>query len=205
MDWNDLTYLKKGNHRQRQAFAALHNLDLFNRLSDYHPTLAGTIPLEIDVYTSDLDILCQADDLAAFEAEVTGLFGSRRGYQVKIKEIRGMSTVVARFEHAGFPVEIFAQPQPVERQNGYRHMLVEHRLLTLGGDELCEAIHLLKEEGLGTEPAFARYLDLSGDPYQAMLDLEALDDTTLRRLVRRAVRAHQPDDSAAEDNAPSPE
>lgn len=191
-NWNDITYLKKGNQRQRQAYTALHSLGLFERLAGYSPFLAGTIPLEIDVYTSDLDILCQADDLPAFAAEVTRLFGSRRGFQVQTRQIRGTETVLARFEHAGFPIEIFAQPVAVERQNGYRHLLVERRLLALGGEELREAIHRLKQEGVGTEPAFADYLGLPGDPYQAVLDLEALDDEDLRALVERARRAHRP-------------
>ncbi len=192
MNWNDLAYLKKGNQRQRQAYTALHSLGLFERLADYSPFLAGTIPLEIDVYTSDLDILCQADDLAGFAAEVTRLFGNRRGFQVQIEQIRGTQTVLARFEHAGFPIEIFAQPVAVELQNGYRHLLVERRLLALGGEELREAIHRLKQDGAGTEPAFAGYLGLPGDPYQAVLDLEALDDEKLRALVERALRAHRP-------------
>ncbi len=193
-NWNDLTYLKKGNQRQRQAYAALHSLALFERLAGYGPFLAGTVPLEIDVYTSDLDILCQADDLPGFAAEVTGLFGGRRGFQIQSKQIRGVATVLARFEHAGFPIEIFAQPVPVERQNGYRHMLVEHRLLKSGGEELREDIHRLKQDGLGTEPAFAAYLGLPGDPYQAILDLESWDDPALTDLVARAIRAHRPDE-----------
>jgi hypothetical protein len=199
MNWNDLTYLKKGNHRQRQAYTALHSLGLFDQLAIYSPTLAGTIPLEIDVYTSDLDILCQAEDLHGFAAEVTSLFGDRRGFQIKSKAIRGVETVIARFEHAGFPIEIFAQPVAVERQNGYRHMLVEHRLLELGGEEMREAIHLLKQAGVGTEPAFARYLHLPGDPYQAVLDLETLDAEALRALVESANHAHRPSGESASD------
>jgi len=201
MNWHDLTYLKKGNQRQRQAYTALHSLALFDRLAGYTPFLAGTIPLEIDVYTSDLDILCQADDLSGFAAEVTRQFGGRRGFQVQTRQIRGTPTILARFEHAGFPIEIFAQPVAVERQNGYRHLLVEHRLLVSGGEELREAIHRLKQDGVGTEPAFAAYLDLPGDPYQAVLDLETLDDEKLRALVERALHAHRP--AEAPDDAPA--
>ena len=126
MNWNDLTYLKKGNQRQRQAYTALHSLGLFERLAGYRPFLAGTIPLEVDVYSSDLDILCQADDLPGFAAEVARLFEGRRGFQIQTKLIRGVATVLARFEHAGFPIEIFAQSVPVERQN-YRLLVIEKK------------------------------------------------------------------------------
>jgi hypothetical protein len=186
MNWNDITYLKRGNHRQRQAYTALHSLDLFAHLAEYTPVLAGTVPLSIDIYSSDLDILCFATDLAAFAARLRALFGGRNAFQLKTKEIRGVPAVVASFEHAGFPIEIFAQPVPVEQQNGYRHLVIEHRLLALGGEEMAEAIRQRKQSGMKTEPAFAQYLRLDGDPYQALLDLEAVDEEALRRLVTRA-------------------
>ncbi len=183
MNWNDITYLKRGNHRQRQAYAALHSLDVSNRLAEFSPVLVGTVPLSIDIFESDLDILCYARDLPAFAALLRELFGWKTNFEVKTKEIRGVPSVVAVFEHAGFPIEIFAQTVPVEQQNGYRHLLVEHRLLTQGGEEMAEAIRQLKQDGLKTEPAFAQYLRLDGDPYQALLDLEDLDDAALQKLI----------------------
>jgi hypothetical protein len=192
MNGNDISYLKRGNHRQRQAYTALHSLDLFNRLAEFNPLLAGAIPLSIDTFESDLDILCFARDLPAFSSRLRELFGARSGFELKTKEIRGVPAVVARFEHAGFPIEIFAQPLPVEQQNGYRHMLVEHRLLALGGDEMAVSIRELKLSGLKTEPAFAQYLRLDGDPYQAVLNLQALDDGALRKLVKAATPPDTP-------------
>jgi hypothetical protein len=187
MNWNDITYLKRGNHRQRQAYTALHSLDLFGQLAEYTPVLAGTVPLSIDIYGSDLDILCYARNLPRFQARARELFGRRTNFEVSSKEIRGIPSIVARFEHAGFPIEIFAQAVPVEQQNGYRHLLIEHRLLVLGGDEMAEAIRQLKQTGLKTEPAFAQYLHLTRDPYQALLDLETWDDAALRGVVESAL------------------
>ena len=40
---------------------------------------------------------------------------------------------------------------------------------------------------LMSSAAFAQYLYLSGDPYQALLDLQALDDDALRALVEAAI------------------
>ncbi len=185
MDWRDITYLKRGNHRQRQAWTALHSLNLPVALADYAPVLAGTIPLGIDIYGSDLDILCQAADLEGLAAQVRQLFGGRTGFTAQIKPIRGQRSLVAEFEHAGFPIQIFAQNTPVERQNAYRHLLVEYRLLETGGDPMREAIRELKLDGLKTEPAFAQLLGLEGDPYQALLDLEMADDAAIQRLCAR--------------------
>ncbi len=183
MNWNDISYLKLGSHRQRQAYAALHSLNIFNHLAAYSPMLVGTVPLRIDIFESDLDVLCYAQDLAAFAALLRELFGCKTNFEVKTRAIRGVPSVVAGFEHAGFPIEIFAQAVPIEQQNGYRHMIVEYRLLALGGEEMAESIRQLKQNGLKTEPAFAQYLRLDSDPYQALLDLEDLDDEALQKLV----------------------
>ena len=40
---------------------------LFTLLAPYNPVLAGTFPLGLQTDTSDLDILCEARDLPAFE------------------------------------------------------------------------------------------------------------------------------------------
>ncbi len=192
MNWSDITYLKRGNHRQRQAYAALHSLGLFSRLAEFTPCLAGTVPLSIDIYSSDLDILCSARDLAAFAARVRELFGQKTSFQVKSKAVRGVPSVVASFEHAGFPIQLFAQNLPVEQQAAYRHMLIEHRLLLLGGDELAETIRQFKQNGIKTEPAFAQFLHLRGDPYQAILDLGSLDDHAMQKLVEAALISSSP-------------
>ena len=52
-------------------------------------------------------------------------------------------------------------------------MVVEARLLELGGDPARQAIRRLKQSGLKTEPAFARYFQLEGDAYQ--VDLRLID------------------------------
>jgi hypothetical protein len=152
-------------------------------LRDYYPVLAGTIPLGIDVDGSDLDVICQADDLEAFAGCVRAAYGSCEGFRLRRKSINGLPTVIASFHAYGFPVEIFAQPLPVTEQNAYRHMQVEARLLAIGGDEARRAIHRLKAQGMKTEPAFAQYFGLRGDPYRVLLELAKLDEITLRAAV----------------------
>jgi len=79
--------------------------------------------------------------------------------------------VKMNFEFGGFEFECFGQPVPVERQYAYRHMLAEHDLLVRYPKMRNEVIRL-KEQGIKTEPAFARLLQLDGDPYEALLGLE---------------------------------
>ncbi len=185
-DWRDLGYLRSGTERQQAAYRALQELGLFRDLAAYDPVLIGTIPLDVDLPHSDLDIACHAPDLTAFLDKVMALYGQRPDFRLARKRIRGVASAVIHFSHAGFPVEIFAQPQPVERQYGYRHMLVEARLLDLGGEEARQAVRALKAAGLKTEPAFARHFRLRGDPYERLWQLSFADDATLAQAVGEA-------------------
>lgn len=48
--------------RQRQAHETLSALRIFDVLAKYRPVLTGTVPLGLDVDSSDLDIVCEAQD-----------------------------------------------------------------------------------------------------------------------------------------------
>jgi hypothetical protein len=178
--WQDISYLRAGNERQRRAFRAMHSLDILHILSEHTPVLVGTIPIAIDVEDSDLDIVCEAQDLGIFEDRVTQSFGEHEGFRVRKKLIKGVSSVVASFNHAGFRIEVFGQPQPVTEQHAYRHMVVEARLLALGGEAARREVQRLKRAGLKTEPAFASYFQLAGDPYEVLLELSRLGEEELR-------------------------
>lgn len=171
-DWLDLSYLRDGTPRQRAAFAVLAELDLMRRLAAFGPVLVGTIPIDVDIETSDLDILCHAPDLAAFEAEIRAQFGGEQGFRLERSDRHRPPAVVAGFERSGFAIELFGQDRPAVEQHGYRHMVAEARLLALGGEPARAAIRALKRSGLKTEPAFAQVFGLPGDPYQALLDLD---------------------------------
>lgn len=97
----------------------------------------------------------------------------------------GLETTFVSFVSDGFCVEIFGQPQPVLQQNGYCHMLIEQRLLALGGEALRAEIRRLKTLGMKTEPAFAHYLALAGDPFAAMLELSSFSDAELWQILER--------------------
>lgn len=172
-DWRDFSYLARGNARQQHAYRALQALGVFDILRDYSPILVGTVPLDIDIEGSDLDIICEARDLAAFARQVTSAFGAHARFRIEQKSADGTPRVVADFEFDGWPVQIFGQPRPATEQNAYRHMLVEARVLAMGGEVAREEIRRLKQAGVKTEPAFAQYLHLEGDPYAALLQLSA--------------------------------
>ncbi|MED4780827.1 DUF4269 domain-containing protein [Brevibacillus choshinensis] len=183
-NWRDLSYLLTGTSRQQAAWKAISQNNVIETLQAYDPVLAGTIPLNIDVEASDLDIICTSHDLDQFDADVRAAYSHKEGYQETRLCIQDRQTSVISFHDTGFWFELFAQALPVEQQNAYRHMVIESRLLRLGGDAAYREIKLLKQQGIKTEPAFARYFGIPGDdPYQALLEMEHLSIEELQSYM----------------------
>jgi hypothetical protein len=184
--WDDLTYLNRGSERQRDAFRVLIELDLFSVLAEFDPVLAGTFPLGIEIPTSDLDVLCYAEDLETFAEVVTAAYGDQTDFEIRQREKNEVPTVICAFQVRNIPVELFAQPRPTAEQNAYRHLVAEARLLREGGEEAVRAIRDLKLEGMQTEPAFGRYFCLSDDPYEKLLTLADVSAEELSDVVIQA-------------------
>ena len=178
--WQELNYLSRGNSRQRAAYHTLQDLRVMHVLARFTPILVGTLPIGIDIPTSDLDIICEAKNLDAISKVIRNAYSHQNEFTLKFKSINGQLTVIATFNYQGFPIQIFAQPIPVDQQNAFRHMLVEARLLEIGGTLAWEEIQKLKLTGLKTEPAFALYFNIPGDPYACLLELSTLSIEDLR-------------------------
>ena len=170
--------------REQLGRMVLADLRLFERLLPYTPFLAGTIPLGVDLEASDLDILCEAHDLDALATVLGYEYGGLEGFTLRQGESRGTGYLVCGFLYGGFAVEVFAQPLPVQEQYGWLHFEAERRLLALVGDDAREAIRELKRSGLKTEPAFAHYFGLTGDPYEALAQLAGAREEQLVGVAR---------------------
>lgn len=163
-----IDYLKSSNGRQKQAYTALIQAGILKDLAEYDPVLCGTIPLGIDVETSDLDIIMEVYDLDKFELKLEELYGGHNHFIQKRRMVRGRPVSKANFVFGGFEFELFGQPQPVRKQYAYLHMLIQYQLLSEQPD-LKEKIIGLKQLGYKTEPAFYKVLGLEGDPYDALI------------------------------------
>lgn len=172
MNFLTLEYLKSGNPKQRKAYQLLLQNKIFYKLRAFNPILVGTIPLEIDIESSDLDIICQAKDLFAFRETLQSNFEEFPGFELRETEGSGHKSVVVNFCLEGFPIEVFGQNIPSNKQLGYRHMMIEYKLLIKNGEAFRLKVIELKQQGLKTEPAFAHLLGLKGDPYTELLRLE---------------------------------
>jgi hypothetical protein len=160
-DFFDLTYLSKGSAVQQAGLCAIIGFGIMNSLKEFSPVVVGTLPLDLFVSTSDIDIICFFSDIDKFECQFQ---------ESSRKDLNGIETVISTFDFDGFQFEIVGQPIPVTEQAAYRHMAIEWRILEQRGDSFRREIISLKESGVKTEPAFARLLGLPGDPYEAMLD-----------------------------------
>ena len=168
----NINYLSEGNPIQRQAFSTIQAHKLWDILAPFDPVLAGTIPIEINVSNSDLDVLCCAADLELFEALIQESFSEMPDFTLHNGTIREEPFVLCTFQTNYFPIEIFAQHIPSVQQFAFRHLLIEHYLLEKNGPEFKAKIVALKGQGVKTEPAFAQLLGLDGDPYMALLQFE---------------------------------
>ena len=144
-NWHDIVYLKLGNERQKNAYSILDKLKIFTILREYNPTLVGTIPIEIDISESDLDIVCEVYDLEEFEELVIKSFNKYDNFRIERQAVKGLLTSISYFGYSNFLIEIFGQPKPVIEQNGYRHMIVEKKLLEISGESARKKIIKLKK------------------------------------------------------------
>ncbi|KAA5604237.1 DUF4269 domain-containing protein [Roseospira marina] len=160
-------------------------LGLLRRLAEFCPVVIGTPPLGIATESSDIDVACSTQDLGHFADVARDHFGHMESFSLRTARHLPDPAVIASFLAMEWEIELFCQRLATEDQWGVRHFRIEERLLRLG-PQLREPVVRLKQDGLKTEPAFARILALPGDPYEALLGLETLADDDLRTMIEMA-------------------
>lgn len=171
-DFTSISYLQNGNEKQKMAFEVLSKFRVMENLSAFDPILVGTIPINIDIDNSDLDIVCYWKNKLAFIEKVKELFENESHFTLRETVIDNHESVVANFYLGAFEIEIFGQNIPTQQQNGYKHMVIEEQILHSKGENFRLEIIKLKQNGYKTEPAFGVLLDLKGDVYKELLDFK---------------------------------
>ena len=165
--------------RRAQALDAIEGSGILDLLVSYNATAVSTLLVELDTDGSDIDVVCDYVEQKRFAADFQSAFQEQDDYKLSL----GESHALGRFRSQGFLFEVYASPVPVAQQAAYRHYGVMQRLVQLGGETLQSKILSLKYSGLKTEPAISRLLQLEGDPYQAVLELENWSDADLQQRV----------------------
>lgn len=168
--FHTIEYLKFGNMKQKKAYKAIRTLGIMEELIDYTPVLCGTIPIEIDIESSDLDIILEVNDFKQFGKKVESLYKDNLDFRLKQTNITNSQVIKANFMFDGFEFELFGQPQPVFTQYAYLHMIIEYQLMQ-EYPLLKETVIELKQQGYKTELAFCEALGLEGDPYEKLLEI----------------------------------
>lgn len=163
-----IDYLALGSKKQYLAYEVINKLGIMESLSEYNPILCGTLPIGIDIASSDLDIIMEVRNPNKFEKKVKSLFDDKEKFVFKKMVIRDINVLKANFIFGGFEFELFGQPQYVKKQYAYLHMLIENFLM-VNRPSIKEEVILLKDKGYKTEPAFCEILGLEGDPYDALI------------------------------------
>lgn len=161
---NFFSQMKNGPPKQQAAWSACRQLNLFENLKYYQPTLCGTIPIMVDVESSDLDVICEVKDFDRFEAIICHHYHDYDRFRLK----KSAEKVKANFLFKGFEFEIYGKNQPVCEQNAYLHMMTEHMILKRE-PSLREQVIQLKRNALSTEAAFCDLMQIEGDPYEALI------------------------------------
>ena len=169
IDFTKPEYLTSGTDKQKRVYTVLTENRTFEKLKPFDPILTGTIPINIDIDTSDLDIVCCFTDAKSFEAHLVDSFSHEQNFKIFIPRHPG--SVSASFTLDGFVVEIFGQAIPTREQAAYRHMIVEHKILQKKGESFRQQIIELKKQGYKTEPAFGKLLGIEGNVYEELLKL----------------------------------
>ncbi|WP_025144121.1 DUF4269 domain-containing protein [Pedobacter jeongneungensis] len=167
----DISYLRIGNEKQVKVYQILTANKVLEKLAAYKPILVGTVPINIDIENSDLDIICDVSDRDEFVDQLTAVFGSHQDFFVS--ESPKFDAIKVTFKIEDFEIEIFGQNKPTTQQNAYLHMLIEYKLLLEKGEEFRQEIISLKKQGYKTEPAFAKLLGIEGNAYEELLKLDA--------------------------------
>ncbi|MET0572202.1 MAG: DUF4269 domain-containing protein [Pedobacter agri] len=170
LNFLDIAYLENGNERQKNAYQVLTENAILEKLNRFTPILVGTIPINIDIESSDLDIICNVNDEEAFVSTVKNHFKNKMAFE--ISKNLNFNAVKSNFVINDFEIEIFGQNIPTQQQNAYRHMLIEYKILLEKGEDFRLQVIELKRQGYKTEPAFAKLLGLQGDPYEELLKLK---------------------------------
>ncbi|WP_297433294.1 DUF4269 domain-containing protein [uncultured Cetobacterium sp.] len=175
--FKDVEYLKVGNLKQKQSYKILKNIKIFKILEEFNPILVGTIPIGVDVDKSDLDIVCEINlkNKDSLKNISTKNFSQFKNFKI-IDTFSTTGVVVINFFVDNIEIEIYASKVSSFETNGYRHMIIEERILSCCSLKFKEKIVALKKSGIKTEPAFAKLLKLNGNPYEELLNLEFLSD-----------------------------
>lgn len=169
--------------RNYKVFSALKKLTILRSLNQFNPLVVGTFPLDLHTQESDVDIILSHHDLSELKTKIQNHFSNLDHFSIQEYLQNNEQIVVSNFTFENIQFELFAQKIQSVRQAANLHFLIEERLLKLGGKALKEKVLRARNSGDKTEPAFAKILQLNGDPYESLLKLQNMTEAQLKEVL----------------------
>jgi hypothetical protein len=161
IDFRDISNLRQGNARQREAYALLTDYAVMEKLKAFDPILVGSIPLNVGIETSDIDIICCWQSKEEFIETVSSAFGNADHFCFTEKKTEEGCTIRCQLAINQFDIEIFGSGIPSDQQNAYKRMLVKYEMVEHYGENFRQGIVNLKRKGFKTGAAIKHLLDSS--------------------------------------------
>lgn len=168
-----------------RAFESLSQLKILDTLKEFDPLIAGTFPLGTYTNESDVDLILEMKSKAKLISALEENFSACPGFKITHLEVQSRETLLCNFDFKKIPYEIFAQDVPSIQQSAYRHFLIEERLLKLGSEKFFQRIQQYRSEGLKTEPAFAKALGITSEPFEALLSMQKISNVEVLEFLAR--------------------
>lgn len=165
----------------------LTSTKVLERFAHFSPCLSGTIPLQIALPSSDVDILMCSDNLEDFTSLVKEHYSHFPNFSISETMEKNEPSMTVNFTFDHLEIELFCQRKTSYEQQANLHFLIEGRLLKILGEDFRQEVLELKRHGLKTEPAFGQLLQLSS-PYQQLLELQKMDDYSLQNTLQKVWR-----------------
>lgn len=171
--------------KNTKIHSAIIELNILKILKEFRPLIAGTFPLGINVHNSDVDMILCCSDFENLKTICENNFSHLEKFNIIKKNINNQESLIVRFNFKNVLFELFAQNVESVEQVAYRHFQTEERLLSLGGQSLINLIKKEKENGIETEAAFSKILNLQGDPFKAILNLQSKSEKELKVILNQ--------------------
>ena len=107
IDFDDISCLLKGNSKQRAANKVLTEILVFEQLLEIDPILLGSLPIDIEFESGNLEIACSFSDHDRFVWCVSYCFENYDSFQ--IDDISDRDGILLTSTADDFEIEIFAQ------------------------------------------------------------------------------------------------
>lgn len=153
-------------------------------LKEFDPLIAGTFPLELNNKDSDVDLILNCNDLKLLSQILNESYGNLEDFKEDNLSVRNIPSYIANFSFESVKFEIFAQDKPSVQQRAYVHFQTQEQLLKLGGQKLKNEVLKLRNDGLKTEEAFCKALNLTGDVFNRISNLSKYKEEDLYSLVK---------------------